>query len=484
MTQVSGTRWTKNRHSTSSRKTLLAVGLLLTVLGAIFVSLSPSAGAATEATVPPITGPDLATYPQDGIFPNGCTHDGPSILVGVNYAITHNGVTRNATVLNTEQLFIGDSVTMSWTDYAPGCEGVGISLAVKSTDHSDFVITDNQKLVSYQYCSGSDCGGNGTSFGNLTIKVPSKQDACNFQFDAVIGPPLSVVGPNGSYYTRASRAAMGKAHPDDRDMLIGYSNGGKGECVPPTASATQSCTTSSGVGVDVAIVNPDPNDDATVDVLKNGVALDSNVNVPVGQTVHVIVPFNVNESGNVSVNWTGSAGPVTPAVEIFNSDFTFDCNHAGVTITNSCSQGGVVMDFTNTGDAPAVLTVKKNGTVIDTVTVDAHGTAQRTYAMAEDETSSYRVSGGGFDSGIQSITHDCVQATSTTQGSTTTTTEPDTVQGTEVTRGALPRTGSGSTLPLSTMAGLLLMTGGILLALANRPLPAGATASDTRSRGR
>jgi hypothetical protein len=479
MAQVSGTGWGKNRHSTTSRKVALALGLLFTVLGAIFVSLSPSASADTEATVPPIT--DYATYPQDGIFPPGCAHDGPSALVGVSYTIVHNGVPRTATVLSAEQLFIGDTVTMSWTDYAAGCEGIGVSLAVKSTDHSTFVITDNQSLISYQYCSGTDCGGTGTGFGNLTIHVPTKEEACNFQFDAVLGPPLQNVGPNGSYYSSASRAAMGKAHPSDRNTLVGASNGGKGECIPPTATATQSCSTQGGPSVDVAITNTDPNDDATVDVLKNGIVVNADVNVPVGQTVHSFVPFGVNQSATVSVNWTGSAGPVDPQQEIYTHDFTFDCNAAGVTITNSCAAGGVVVDFTNTGGAAAVLKVKKNGKTIDTVTVAAGGTEQRTYAMAEDETSTFEVTGNGFDSGAQSITHDCVAAESSTT-TTTSTTVPDTVQGTEVVRATtLPRTGSGSTLPMSTMAGLLLMTGGILLALANRPMPATA---NTRSRGR
>src|SRR5205085_6362245 len=105
MSQVRGTGWSKYGHSNSHRKVALAVGLLFTVLGAIFVSLSPSAGAATEANVKPITGADLATYPQDGIIPNGCAHDGAGVLTGILYTITHNGVSRTATVLNTEQLF-------------------------------------------------------------------------------------------------------------------------------------------------------------------------------------------------------------------------------------------------------------------------------------------------------------------------------------------------------------------------------------------
>ena len=477
MAQVSKARRGDNLRPASPRKITFLVGVLLAVLGGLTVSFASSAGAATEATVPAIT--NFATYPQDGLIPTGCAHDGADVLLGVSYTITHAGVDRPSTNLSAEQLFIGDTVKMSWTDYAAGCEGIGISLAVKSTDHNVFVITDNQHLISYQYCSGADCGGNGTGFGNLTIQVPSKQDACNFQFDAVIGPPLQDVGPNGSYYNSPNRQSQGKAHPTDRNMLIGFSNGGKGECVAPTATASQSCSNEGGPSVDVAIVNNDTNDTATVNVLKGGIAVHSDVTVPVGQTVHSFVPFDVNEKAVVSVDWTDSAGPVVPVQEIFTHEFTFDCVGPGAAITHSCAQGGVKIDFVNNGDSPTSLAVTKNGVLIDTVDLVAHGTDTRTYAMAEDETATYRATGTGYDSGDQTFTNDCVGGESTT-----TTSVPDTVQGTEVVRaGTLPRTGSDSTLPMSTVAGLLLMTGGVLLALANRPMPTTAAAT-TRSRGR
>ena len=199
----------------------------------------------------------------------------------------------------------------------------------------------------------------------------------------------------------------------------------------------------------------------------------------VGQSVHSFVPFDVSETGTVSVNWTDSAGPVVPAKEIFTQEFTFDCIHPGATITHTCDEG-VHVHFTNTGESPLDMTVTKGGTVIDTVTVPGNGSADRTYAMAEDETATYRVTGGGFDSGDTPFTHDCVQPSTTTS-----TTVPDTVQGNEIVRGTtLPRTGSSSTLPMSTLAGLLLMTGGVLLALVNRPMPATATTTSRRSRGR
>ena len=130
------------------------------------------------------------------------------------------------------------------------------------------------------------------------------------------------------------------------------------------------------------------------------------------------------------------------------------------------------------------MTVTKAGLLIDTVTVPGNGTAHRVYPMAEDETASYRVTGLGFDSGNLVFTHDCVLAVRRPPPPPPPSPATHRVQGTEIVRGTtLPRTGSGSTMGLSTMAGLLLMTGGLLLALANRPMPTTATAT-SRSRGR
>ena len=104
----------------------------------------------------------------------------------------------------------------------------------------------------------------------------------------------------------------------------------------------------------------------------------------------------------------------------------------------------------------------------------------------QDEVSTYRMSGtNSRASGDQQITHNCVEGEVTTVPPTTAppTTAPPTVQGTEVARGTtLPRTGTG-TAGLSATAGLLLVIGGLLMALANRPMPTFAAAS-TRSRGR
>jgi hypothetical protein len=258
-------------------------------------------------------------------------------------------------------------------------------------------------------------------------------------------------------------------------MLIGYSNGGRGECIPPTASATQTCAAegSGAPAVDLAIHNPDDDDIAFVDVYKNGSIVDNQVQIPVGETSHVFVPFGPHETGTVSVNDT-LGGHWIPGNEIFSQEFTFNClseGHAAVTIVHDCTAGGATFTFTNTGESPTTVTVTKNGSTIDTVEVPAGHTVTKTYAMNEDETATFRATGPGLDTGDQPMTFDCVSA----QHETTTT--PPTIQGEE-----LARTGTASTVALTTAAGLLLMVGGFFLAIANRPLP--LAPANARSRGR
>ena len=102
-----------------------------------------------------------------------------------------------------------------------------------------FVLNDNQTLVSFDSCGGDgpSCTNPNGGFGPLTITVPPLSVTCNFQVDSVIGPPLQVVGPDGSYYSQDSRKANGK--PSGPNMLISAHNGGAGDCVqPPTGHRT------------------------------------------------------------------------------------------------------------------------------------------------------------------------------------------------------------------------------------------------------
>ncbi|MEY2458793.1 MAG: hypothetical protein QOG30_623, partial [Acidimicrobiaceae bacterium] len=428
-------------------------------------AFAPSAEAASTAT--PIT--DYLNYPamSPSLLPADCTVSGPAVLSGIQYVVRHNGVDSPASSdLASFTLVSGDKVTMTWADDIDGCEGIGISLSVKSAEQPTFDPNTDQHLVTFAYCSGHDCG-QATPFGHLSVTVPDQIAACNFQLDAAIGPPLADVGPAGSYYSNVTRGENGKPHgtADDLNMLIGSNNGGAGDCsAPPAATATLACASVNGFGVDVAIHNPDQDTAAVVDVYKNGVVVSGSVNVPPLGDVTINIPFADNETAVVSVNDT-VGGTVTPGTEIYSASFTADC-HPGVSIISSCADHGTVVSFTNTGQAPVVFTVTKGGAVIDTVTVAATGTAQRIYPMSEGETATYRVTGPGLDTGDQTITDTCVLAQPGARPSA------PIVQGTEVTRGAtLPRTGSSSTATLSALAGLLFMLGGVLLALVNRPTP-------------
>lgn len=550
MTQVSGTGRSRRLRSPSSRRAAFAFGLLFALVGGLLAAVSTTAGADTEADISPISGSDLSIYPNvsPSIFPDGCTANGANILTGVSYSLVHDGNTTTSTDLRNFSLVIGDTVTMTWQGYAQNCAGVGISLAVKATQHPVFVPNDDQHLVDFQYCSGADCGSE-AAFGHLSLTIPDRVAACNFQLDAVIGPPLSSVGPNGSYYGNQLRVDNGKA--SGPDMLISANNGGEGKCIiPPTATAVFTCSTS---GVDVAVHNPDDDDVAHVNILKNGVVVEGLDNVAVGtlSTVHEAVPFTNGETATVSVvdvltnetvftqdftancldvsatmsqscssggvdihlantkegtaHFTVTVGDSTSHVDLVSGtkdvhvdvpedstvsvtvseqfggtlidsqSVTMDCQQPTVGIVHDCGTGGATFTFSNTGESPSMVTVTKNGEVIDTVTVPGQSTSTKTYAMNEDETAMFRATGTGLDTGDQSVTFDCVEAQ---QETTSSTTAPPAVQGEE-----LARTGAASTVGLTTAAGLLLMLGGFFLAIANRPLPM-ATVDATRSRGR
>ena len=89
----------------------------------------------------------------------------------------------------------------------------------------NFDPNDNQHLLlPFAYCGpgGADCNG------SLTLTVPAANVACNFQIDAVLGPPLNNVGPNGSYYNSSSRQDHNKpwgTNAGGTNMLISANNG-------------------------------------------------------------------------------------------------------------------------------------------------------------------------------------------------------------------------------------------------------------------
>jgi hypothetical protein len=514
---------------------VVALGLLFALLGGLGAAVLPAAVAA-DPPVAPIT--DYANYPDGitpSIVPTGC--NGGNVVQDVEYTV--DSVSHPQ--LGDFALQAGDTIVMTWQSFGQGCSEAGISLSVKHAFDNVFDKNDNQALLQpYAYCGpgGPAC----TEPYSLTVTIPPVTTTCNFQVDAVLGPPLQVVGPAGSYYGDSVRGF-------GTNMLISAKNGGLGHCTfPPTTTPTVSCAAG---GLVAAIRNHNNMDAITFSITKetNGViepvvtdqtvapdATSPDVIVPMDEGVptHVVISalnadvtsiiyddtvtldcakpaatvlaacsdgatasgalitltnpgadsdavFHVNGAvytvhpGDtltfVLPAAEGSSLPVTitadgEAAPLLSGSVLVDCVNPSATISPSCAAGvGVTIVLGNTGVSPAELTISKNGSAVETVTVAPAGTITKTYAMAEDETSAFRVTGAAYDSGSTSINHHCV-----------------TVEAAETTRVAeLPRTGSSIT-PMLLGAGVLILFGGLFLGVGNRLVPAPASSRRKRNR--
>jgi LPXTG-motif cell wall-anchored protein len=210
----------------SKRVGRLATGALTAVLA--LSGLAATAGLAGAAPAPglqPIT--DYSTYPP--ALPDGCP-GGAAALVNLSFS---NG--RGTTTSNLAQLPImhDDTVTMKWDDFAAGCKGpdgspsVTVALAAYHAEGPTFDMTkDEQLLPGWVGCGpgGSPCQRVGNSY-QLILTAPGTKVACNMQIDALLGSPLQVVGPHGSYYSNIPRV-------DQRpNMLVSAANFGVTNCV-------------------------------------------------------------------------------------------------------------------------------------------------------------------------------------------------------------------------------------------------------------
>lgn len=184
---------------------LMTVGFLSVILGVT--------AQVSSAEPAPIT--DYGAYP--GPLPATCAVDGANVITGASYSV--NGTT--ASDLNDLAPNPGDTVTMTWTGFAPGCETVGIGLSVKIALAPTFNAEDDQYLHAFDYCGplGPACEAPYT----LSIAVMPASTAPCWQIDAHLGAPLSIVGPSGSYY------GLGRTP----NMLISANNGGANPCAPP-----------------------------------------------------------------------------------------------------------------------------------------------------------------------------------------------------------------------------------------------------------
>lgn len=224
----------RNRNRRASAVVLAGLAVVLVGLGA-----APAFGQGAQTNgPPPIT--DYANYPLNlGLIPNGCTAQGADVVNGEQFSV--NGSAPVGSMRDLGEVPSGATVTMTWESFAPGCEGVGISLSRKISASTDFNAADVQYLNAWSYCGpdGTPCGAP----GSLTLNLAGAGEVACYQLDANIGPPLNVVGPNTAYYS------LGSAF----NMLISAKNGGTAPCtpapcamnpeIPATAAECQEVTT-------------------------------------------------------------------------------------------------------------------------------------------------------------------------------------------------------------------------------------------------
>ncbi len=215
------------------RRITMALGaIIVAALSLTLVSLvaAPAAVAGAQ-TGTPIE--EYASYPAP--LPDGCP-DGARALIGVIY---DNGRGGRESDLRRLDLRNGDTLTMTWDEYAPGCTttdgapAIAVSMAAYDAGAGTFDPAIDQLLLpgwtscglGQQPCTRTDAGY------RLSVTLPGTEVSCNIQTGAVIGPPLATVGPNGSYYRAVMRG-------DDRPtMLIGAANFATSPCPPPTTAA-------------------------------------------------------------------------------------------------------------------------------------------------------------------------------------------------------------------------------------------------------
>ena len=412
---------------------------VLVALAATASSWMGAAPASAEPPPNPIT--DYANYPSGivpAIIPDGCA---PPFVTGLLFSAGGDSSSNLANL----SLEPGEVVDMSWTGFSTGCENLGLSLALKRADGPTFDPTTNQELVTFDYCGpgGDTCvAGNDGRF-HLTFTMRPRTDVCNWQVDSIIGPPLAVVGPGGSFYTDSAR---GDNQPS---TLLSANNGGLvDDCgsSAPAASAELSCVEG---GVVVTLSNTGDLAAAFVVTADDISVFDDEV--AGGGSDSVTIP--VTESDTVSV--TVASGDTT----LLDEDFTQDCFTAavpGATATPQCASGvtGALITLTNTGQETATVEITRNGTVVESGPVASGETVTRTYAMAEDETATFRATTtGGFDSGPLAVTANCQQ-----------------VQGTQFDQGAqtLARTGLDDTGTLAGLGAALIAAGALFLLAASR----------------
>lgn len=218
--------------------TCLALAALILAAALLVSFLFPGSMAGSQTML--VT--DYSSYPDtpQAQLPPGC--DGGGLYQSQQYSL--NG---GAPVDDPKQLpdiNAGDTITMTWDATTPQCVGAPIVLDVKVSQHPTFEPGDDQQAYIPYAITTADGGP-----GSLSFTFPPLAEfgfGCAYQFDAIVGLPLAIVGPSGSDYSASVRG------DDRRTTLIGYRNGAYVTCAAEQTTTTsttapESTTTTSTV---------------------------------------------------------------------------------------------------------------------------------------------------------------------------------------------------------------------------------------------
>lgn len=229
----------------------LTAGLLVWVciVGGIIASVQAVAGG-VEQFDPVVT--DFADYPANSGAPDGCDTAG---VTGLSYTVNDGDPV--ADLQNIGPVRAGDVVTATWVDVAAVCDGSPVAIAIKSAPGPTFDPTADQAMVP-PYGSETLTAGTG---GSVSFTLPSLERAfyrgCYGQIDAILGNPLHIVGPSGSYYGAALRGG-------GPNLLLSAWNGGYDFCfrsptpTPPTTALPTTTTAPTPVTTPGEDASPTP----------------------------------------------------------------------------------------------------------------------------------------------------------------------------------------------------------------------------------
>ncbi|MGE0727325.1 MAG: hypothetical protein AB7Q92_04685 [Acidimicrobiia bacterium] len=209
----------------------------------VLIGLSAVSFAAMSAGAQTPPAPELPAIPVS--LPAGCP-DGRAALSNVRWT-TDSG--RESDDLATLGAAAGDTVTVHWQSFAPGCtepDGtprISVSLAAYDGGSAPFDRTVDQRLVD----GWASCGAESTPClpigGPYSIRLllPDTGVSCAAQIDTVIGLPLGVIGPSGGYYSNITRGDGGP------NLLIGAGSLDTQPCAAMPAIPTPATTAGTGV---------------------------------------------------------------------------------------------------------------------------------------------------------------------------------------------------------------------------------------------